>query len=178
MLDRLGLAHDMAEDGALAALDRSRHGLILTDGHMPVMDGCQLARAVRTIEKAAELPRLPVLMATTDAVSDVAGRSDPGAIDGFLTKPLRRELLDAAIMRALPVLARLRVPLAAGAPSGGAVESGGGVDTALDLPGLIELVGPSRADLEAILEDFRTGATGSMRNWARRWRLGIVRRWR
>ena len=155
VLDRLGLVYEMAEDGAqaLAALDRSRHGLILSDGHMPVMDGWELARAVRTIEAAAGLNRLPILMATADAVSEVAGRAKPGTIDRFLTKPLRRDLLDDAILRALPALKKLRVA------ASGTVVQARKVDSALDLQGLIKLVGGSRADLEAILEDFRSGAT-------------------
>jgi PAS domain S-box-containing protein len=153
VLDRLGVAYDMAEDGAqaLAALDRARHGLILTDGHMPVMDGWELIRTLREAEAEAGLPRLPVLLATADAVSDVSGRAPPGAIDAFLTKPLRRDQLEAAILKALPVLTTLRVPLQSPGPVARAAPA------ALDLHGLIDLVGDSPDDLRAILADFRTG---------------------
>ena len=153
VLDRLGFVYDMVEDGlqALAVLDRSRHGLVLTDGHMPTMDGWELIRTIRKIEAATGLPRLPVFMATADAVSDVRSRAGAGDIDVCLTKPLRREQLEAAILEALPVVARLRKPLH---ESGAAAAATGG---GLDLRGLIDMVGDAKDDLQAVLQDFRTG---------------------
>jgi PAS domain S-box-containing protein len=155
VLDRLGFAYDMAEDGAeaLAMLDRSRHGLILTDGHMPNMNGWELVRSIRKTEAAARLPRLPVLIATADAVSELSSRTTPGEIDACLTKPLRRDLLEAAILEALPVLNALRVPLATSAPPPTTRSA------ALDLSVLIDLVGDSKEDLQSILSDYHTSAT-------------------
>lgn len=154
VLDRLGVVYDMVEDGAqaMARLDRTRHGLLLTDGHMPVMDGWELVGALRATEEAEGLLRLPVLMATADAVSDVTGRAPAGAIDACLTKPLRRDLLDAAILKALPVVAMLRVPRIGSGPAAPVAP------TVLDLSGLIDLVGNSQEDLRSVLADFQAGA--------------------
>ena len=45
----------MVEDGnaALAMLDRRRHGIVLTDAQMPILDGWQLTQAIRQ-ERSAQ----------------------------------------------------------------------------------------------------------------------------
>ena len=154
VLDRLGFAYEMVEDGqkALAVLDRSRHGLLLTDGHMPKMGGWALTRAIRTAEADAHWPRLPVIMATADVVSQLANQPDDADIDCYLSKPLRRDQVEAAILSALPLWTTLRVP---SHHAGAAVSVRTG---ALDLSGLIELVGDSKTDVQSILQDFLIGA--------------------
>ncbi len=155
VLDRLGMVYEMVEDGAqaLAVLDRSRHGLVLTDGHMPNMGGWELAHAIRAAETEIGLARLPVVMVTADAVSQLANQIDQADIDACLTKPLRRHQVEAAILTALPVWTRLRQPLHksnfTSAVAGGA----------LNLTGLVELVGDDRDVLRSILQDFLSGAT-------------------
>ena len=49
VLDRLGASYEIVNDGieALGALDRTRQGLLLTDAHMPQMDGWDLCRKIR-----------------------------------------------------------------------------------------------------------------------------------
>jgi signal transduction histidine kinase/CheY-like chemotaxis protein len=154
VLDRLGFVYDITEDGvqALVALDRSRHGLLVTDGHMPVMDGWELIRDIRKSEETDGLPRLPALLATADAVSEKTTRADPNDFNGWLTKPLNREQLEAAILQALPVLESLRKPRTGSGPAAKTTQ------TKLDLHGLIDLVGDAREDLQAVLQDFLTGA--------------------
>jgi CheY-like chemotaxis protein len=67
MLGRLGLSHDIAEDGrvALEKLRRGDYDLVLMDMQMPVMDGIEATRALRALEaEQAGRRRLPVIAMT------------------------------------------------------------------------------------------------------------------
>ncbi len=61
-----GCACEVVDDGQ-AALDRLGRGeisLVLTDCHMPVLDGFGLTRAIRAAEAHDGGPRLPVVALT------------------------------------------------------------------------------------------------------------------
>jgi PAS domain S-box-containing protein len=150
VLDRLGICHEMAEDGvaALAALDRARHGAVLTDGHMPRMDGWALTEAIRAEEAAHGLARLPVLMVTANALHEIEDRAFVSGVDDFLTKPLRRDELEGKLLRAVPGLARLRMP--ADTPAAPPPPQ----PAALDIAVLVDLVGGDAAELRIMLDEF------------------------
>jgi len=80
----------------LEEADRSDpFGLVITDMHMPEMDGLTLARQIR--HKHAHLP---LLMLTS--LSDTgAGFSERGLFSGVLSKPVRSAELESNIARAL-----------------------------------------------------------------------------
>jgi PAS domain S-box-containing protein len=154
VLDRLGLIYDMAEDGiqAMEMLDRKRHGLVLTDGHMPNMNGWDLTRTIRRMEAEAGLPRLPVMMLTADAMAMLDKQTSECGVDGCLMKPLRLNQLEAAVLQSVPILrtgheTRTATPSRV-APAG----------TPFALDGLIELVGDSPDDLRDFLHDFEVNA--------------------
>ena len=70
-------------------------GLVITDMHMPEMDGLMLARAIK--DKHATLP---LLMLTS--LSDTGGElADRGLFAGVLSKPVRSSELESNIARAL-----------------------------------------------------------------------------
>ena len=70
MLSKMGFACELAENGqvALDMLARPGYGLLLTDFNMPVMDGFELSRAVRTQEMGTGR-HLPILALTADALA-------------------------------------------------------------------------------------------------------------
>jgi signal transduction histidine kinase/DNA-binding response OmpR family regulator len=75
--------------------------LVLTDGHMPEMDGFALAQRIKT---APHLANAVILMLTSgDRVGDVRRCRELG-ISAYLMKPVRRDELRAAIISALTVL--------------------------------------------------------------------------
>jgi signal transduction histidine kinase/CheY-like chemotaxis protein/HPt (histidine-containing phosphotransfer) domain-containing protein len=77
------------------ASDSDPFGLVITDMHMPEMDGLKLARAIR--DKHATLP---LLMLTS--LSDTGGElADRGLFSGVLSKPVRSADLESNIARAL-----------------------------------------------------------------------------
>jgi len=112
ILMRRGFALEMADNGAIA-LDmykKGKYGLLLSDFHMPVMDGFQLARAVREIETTSGAKRIPILALTADAMSSTEKECMEAGMDGFLTKPIDVEKLTSALEKWLPAALPLRRP--------------------------------------------------------------------
>ena len=104
-LARLGLAAEVADDGAAALrLWRDgKHALLLTDMHMPNMDGHELARSIRSEEQARGTSvRLPILMLTANALSGEASLAMAAGMDEYLTKPIQMQVLKAALDRWMP----------------------------------------------------------------------------
>jgi PAS domain S-box-containing protein len=101
-LHLLGYASEMAEDGAVALqmLRAGGYGLVLTDCHMPVMDGFELAAAIRLGEAAGT--RLPIVAVTGDAITGVAQHCLDCGMDDYLTKPVQLKALEAMVTRWLP----------------------------------------------------------------------------
>ncbi len=154
VLDRFGFHYEMVEDGkaALEMLDRRRHGLVLTDAQMPVIDGWQLTQAIRRDEAAQGLSRLPIVMVTANALAESDSRAFDIGIDAVLTKPLRLDELEATLLRTLPTASALRI--SAGERSSVAEPAATGAEINLDV--LIGLVGDEPDDLRAMLADFQT----------------------
>jgi signal transduction histidine kinase/ActR/RegA family two-component response regulator len=107
MLDRLGMVYDLTEDGveAFAAFQqKSYYGLILTDFHMPRMDGLALAKAVRALPNDV----VPILALTADALPETAERCAEAGMQDLLIKPLRLPVLQDSLGRWLPKAIELR----------------------------------------------------------------------
>jgi PAS domain S-box-containing protein len=93
----LGYAAEIASDGkeALRLWRENQYILLLTDLHMPEMDGYELAAAVRQAEPGRY--RLPILALTANALQGEASRAIAAGMDGYLTKPLQLDALKAAL---------------------------------------------------------------------------------
>jgi signal transduction histidine kinase/DNA-binding response OmpR family regulator len=110
----LGHRPEMAPDGAaaLAAWRQRRFDLVITDCHMPVMDGFQLTTAIRSEELASaavrgeeildDPNRTPILALTANALSGEAERCLAAGMDGYLAKPVELGRLREAVDRLLP----------------------------------------------------------------------------
>ncbi|MCB0070266.1 MAG: PAS domain-containing protein [Caldilineaceae bacterium] len=104
MLGRLGLDVDAVGNGreAVEALHARDYPIVLMDAHMPEMDGLEATRQIR-----AGLPpaRQPYIIAmTADAVDDYRTRCLAAGMNDFVTKPVRIDVLVAALQRALATL--------------------------------------------------------------------------
>ena len=97
MLRKMGCEVDVAEDGqqAVAAWKRNHYDLILMDCHMPVMDGLQATRMIRSQENNGI--RTPILALTADVISDRKADCEEAGMDGFMSKPIRMEELRNAL---------------------------------------------------------------------------------
>jgi CheY-like chemotaxis protein len=99
-----GYQADLAEDGqkALEAWRRCPYGLVLTDIHMPVMDGYQLAAAIREAEAAEGRSRIPILALTANALRGELERCLAVGMDDCIIKPVSIPDLDAKLRHWLP----------------------------------------------------------------------------
>ena len=91
-LEMLGYAAEIANDGseALQLWRAGNYALLLTDMHMPVMDGYALATAIRNEEarrSGAAHRRMPILALTANALQGEARRAETAGVDEYLTKP-------------------------------------------------------------------------------------------
>jgi signal transduction histidine kinase/CheY-like chemotaxis protein len=102
LVTRLGHRPVMAATGggAVAAFVAARaegapFDLVLVDLHMPGMDGIEAARRMRAAETDGK--RTPIIALTADAVPESREACLAAGMDGFVTKPLDRERLVAAL---------------------------------------------------------------------------------
>ena len=103
MVDGAGLRVASAEDGALgvAAYERLGPDLVIMDVSMPVMDGLEATRRIRAVEARLGRPACPVIALTAHAQADDRARGKEAGITAFLTKPIRKAELRAAVASAL-----------------------------------------------------------------------------
>ena len=81
-----------AVDGrqALAALQTGHYDLVISDLHMPEMDGIELLREIRSDER---MFKLPFLMLTSDVNAEHVKIAADLDVSGYLTKPFRGDPL-------------------------------------------------------------------------------------
>ena len=93
----LGFAADVAHDGldALARWRTGAYSMILTDLHMPLIDGYGLARAIRAEETPGH--RIAIVAVTANALRDEEIRCQAAGMDGYLSKPVLLAQLKAAV---------------------------------------------------------------------------------
>jgi CheY-like chemotaxis protein len=96
-LNRLGYACEIAEDGVAAlALWRSKtYALLLTDCHMPNLDGFGLTAEIRRTEAAGT--RAPIVAITANVLQGEAERCLAAGMDAFLPKPVELATLGATL---------------------------------------------------------------------------------
>ncbi|WP_241003985.1 ATP-binding protein [Magnetospirillum aberrantis] len=109
LMERLGYAIEIVSNG-LEAWDRMQirdYGLLLTDCHMPEMDGYELTTRVRAWEQET-LNRMPIVALTADALTGTAKKCQECGMDAFLAKPIDLAQLDATMRKLLPRAVALR----------------------------------------------------------------------
>jgi CheY-like chemotaxis protein/HPt (histidine-containing phosphotransfer) domain-containing protein len=103
-LELLGHAAEVAATGAeaLAMWRRGRYALLITDLHMPEMDGYELATTIRRLEPTGS--RVPIIALTANALRGEALRAKEVGMDAYLTKPIRLKELKHALNHALATI--------------------------------------------------------------------------
>jgi CheY-like chemotaxis protein len=94
---------ELVQDGR-EALERTGRGdldLVLMDIQMPVMDGLQATRAIRQREAALGARRLPIVALTARAMREDVEACLAAGMDAFVSKPVDRRQLVAAMAEAL-----------------------------------------------------------------------------
>jgi CheY-like chemotaxis protein len=102
-IENLGYRVDVVNDGAEAikAWESGRYNLILMDCQMPEIDGYRATQAIRARETAGE--HIPIVALTAHAMQGADLECKAAGMDDYLSKPLRRELLEDCLERWLRV---------------------------------------------------------------------------
>lgn len=145
----LGFTAEVAANGdeALQMWRRGGYGLVLTDLHMPTLDGYGLAKAIRQEEGNGR--HLPIVALTANALRDEAGHVKACGIDDYLTKPISLIALQSVLANWMPANAR-PTP----APEHKAREHVGNPPP-LDLDVMREIVGADESTIGELLVDYR-----------------------
>jgi CheY-like chemotaxis protein len=101
-LQRLGYEVDAVRDGrtAVAAWQTMQYDLILMDCQMPVLDGYDATREIRSLERHDQ--HIPIVALTAHAMQGDDLKCKAAGMDEHLTKPLDRERLQLILERYLP----------------------------------------------------------------------------
>jgi signal transduction histidine kinase/CheY-like chemotaxis protein/HPt (histidine-containing phosphotransfer) domain-containing protein len=155
-LNLLGFSADVAGNGrdALQCWRSCPYALLLTDLHMPEMDGYELARAIRAAEASSR--HVPIIALTANALIGEADRCRAAGMDDYLSKPTPASELKAMLEKWLPAVRSLTdsTEVIAGAP----VSLPQAKALPVDLSALKEMVGDDPAILREVLQDFRASA--------------------
>jgi CheY-like chemotaxis protein/HPt (histidine-containing phosphotransfer) domain-containing protein len=104
LLQKMGYRADVVTNGAeaLAALARQRYDVVLMDVEMPIMDGLEASRRINQMWPAAQRPR--IIAMTANAMQGDRETCLAAGMDDYLSKPIRREELAAALARSESVV--------------------------------------------------------------------------
>ncbi len=100
MLERLGLRVELREDAREAAGAQPRYNVVLADRATAAADDFDLIRSLR----AAQLPGCPVsiLVMASDATAEDHALCLAAGVDGYLSKPVQKAALEAALAHPEP----------------------------------------------------------------------------
>ncbi len=113
MLKSLGIEPVVVAEGAVAVatLRHEHFNLVLMDCQMPVMDGYEATRAIRAWEAAANRgAHVPILAMTANALPGDREKCLAAGMDDYITKPIKREAVTAALSRWLKTATAAPVP--------------------------------------------------------------------
>ncbi len=143
MLQRIGYRVDIVGNGeaAVAAVASGTYAAVLMDCQMPVMDGFEATRRIRSAETGAS--RTPIIALSASAMAGDADAAVAMGMDEYLTKPIAFEELEQALARWVPV--EQREP-ALDPKKTAELESVGGSDFVAQLIGVFLASAPGRME--------------------------------
>lgn len=148
----LGLRVETAEDGkvALSKWRDKQFALIITDCHMPEMDGYTFTRSVRKIETEERRHRTPIIAWTANARAEEGNLCNVAGMDDLLVKPANLNQLKEMLSKWLfsPEAARQSTPAEKDAHNGQSSEP-------IDFAALSAVV-PDSTEHVRVLMDFQT----------------------
>jgi len=100
-LASLGCQIDLAANGeeAVVMASRTAYDLIFMDCQMPVMDGFEATRAIRTREALQQQKHIPVIALTAHAAEGDRKQCLAMGMDDYLSKPFSQEALSTVLRR-------------------------------------------------------------------------------
>ena len=163
----LGHAAEVAGNGlqALQMWRSGSYGMLLSDMHMPEMDGLALTRSIRDMERGSQ--HMPIIMLSANAMRGETTRAKACGVDAYLTKPVPLALLKETLEKWLPRDKRGPAPPVVPAPAHDKPPL-----PVVDVDVLRDLVGSD----EAVLQDFLTEYLDAARRQAGELRAAVADR--
>lgn len=102
ILEPLSLTIEEAENGvdAVKLAGRTAYDMILMDSHMPVMNGEEATRSIRSRKGINQ--KTPIIAITADVISGVRERLLTGGMDDYISKPIHTAEIYRIIRKYLP----------------------------------------------------------------------------
>ena len=99
ILEKLGFRADIVADGreAVQALETGSYDIVLMDVQMPVMDGFEATRAIRSGEAKVPNRRIPIIAMTAHAMKGDRERCLEAGMDDYISKPIAPQALAEAL---------------------------------------------------------------------------------
>ncbi len=166
-LKLLGQTADIANNGreALELWQSGDYRLLLTDLHMPEMDGYELTAAIRAAENfvdetsASETGKkhVPIIAITANALKGEAEHCRAVGMDDYLSKPVQLFNLKTMLEKWLPVVASDPIPAETTSNVQLPIQTAT-ASVPVDVNVLKALVGDDEATVHELLQDFRISA--------------------
>jgi len=102
MANRLGYEVDIVDDGAqaVAATLTGNYAAVLMDCHMPVMDGFEATKTIRS--RDSKTVRIPIIAMTAGALNEDRERCFAAGMDDYISKPVDLDKLRDILARWVP----------------------------------------------------------------------------
>jgi signal transduction histidine kinase/AmiR/NasT family two-component response regulator len=99
LLEKRGYLTGLAENGrqVLEELERQKYDLILMDMQMPLMDGIEATRIIRSQKKDVAFRNIPIIGLTANAMKGDKELCLDAGMDDYVTKPIKSQKLFEAI---------------------------------------------------------------------------------
>jgi two-component system, sensor histidine kinase and response regulator len=158
LLSLSGIIVELANNGeeALALLQQQDFDAVLMDAHMPVMDGFEATRQIRS---QARFAKLPIIALTAGVTPEERDRCMNSGMDDFINKPINIGLLLATLAKWLNIEGRIETGITATEALNPAQPDKLNVQPCLDVNILAGLIGDDPLDITQFLTIFQTEAT-------------------
>ncbi len=158
-LEKIGCTAEIVSSGITAweLWHEGDFNVVITDVHMPGIDGYELTRRIRAAEASDRSRRTYVVGASANAMKDASRLAISGGMDDYIAKPIKLQVLSAALEAGAHAnrefLAMLQAERGAGAlpPSGSDAGNTGAHDR--DEQSDADEIGPNRILDDAVLVD-------------------------
>ena len=104
LLRKLGLSADLVENGAeaLEALSARAYDLVLMDVQMPILDGLEATRQIRSPQSTVRDHQVPIIAMTAHAMQSDQEKCFEAGMNDYVSKPVSPQALLEALNRWLP----------------------------------------------------------------------------
>ena len=148
-LKKIGCRYEMVENGleALEKWSNGQYGMLLTDCHMPMMDGYELTAAIRAREaEDASLERTAIVAITANALAGEAENCLKAGMDDYISKPVELQTLKTKVFGWLEPLSDRGETVEEMQPSSVDTDADPTV-AAVDLKAIVEILGTDEPEI-------------------------------